>query len=145
MHSSNSTTDLHQACRLGELGAIQAALETDHSKINEREPGVRTRQLGWTPLYRTVICGNLPGSKFLLESQANPNLCNNLGDTPLHQAADNSQYELAELLMDFHANPNAAQNDGETPLHHAAFKGDVKMVRLLLKYGADPNQPSLLV
>ena len=92
-----------------------------------------------------MICGNLAGSKFLLESQANPNLSNNLGDTPLHQAADNSQYELAELLMDFHANPNAAQNDGETPLHHAAFKGDVKMVKLLLKYGADPNQPSLLV
>lgn len=126
--------DIQKACRLGDLAAIKKAYHADPTKLNHKD-----ESLGWTALYRTVICGHMKASQFLLKQGANPNTVNNLGETPLHQAADNSQYKLAELLLQFHSDPNLQQNDGDTPLHHAAFRGDSKMVELLLKNQADPN------
>lgn len=126
--------ELHKACRIGDLEAIKLAYHAKPDSLH-----VRDDNLGWSPLYRTVICGHVAASRFLLEMKADPNLSNKLGETPLHQVADNSQYTLAELLLEFRADPNSRQNEGDTPLHHAAFRGDVKMVQLLLKNGSNPN------
>lgn len=132
--TSPEVMELHKACRIGDLEAIKLAYQAKPESLHERD-----ENLGWSPLYRTVICGHVVASRFLLEMKSNPNLSNKLGETPLHQVADNSQYTLAELLLEFKADPNARQNEGDTPLHHASFRGDVKMVQLLLKHGADPN------
>mmetsp|Transcript_19195 Transcript_19195/g.35080 ORF Transcript_19195/g.35080 Transcript_19195/m.35080 type:complete len:457 (-) Transcript_19195:511-1881(-) len=132
--SGTEVMELHKACRIGDLDAIKLAYRAKPESLHERD-----ENLGWSPLYRTVICGHVAASRFLLEMKADPNLSNKLGETPLHQVADNSQYTLAELLLEFHADPNARQNEGDTPLHHASFRGDVKMVQLLLKSGANPN------
>ncbi|CAG9334807.1 unnamed protein product [Blepharisma stoltei] len=132
--SQTEILDIQKACRLGDLAAIKKAYHADPSKLNHKD-----ESLGWTALYRTVICGHIQASQFLLKQGADPNTVNNLGETPLHQAADNSQYELAELLLEYHADPNLQQNDGDTPLHHAAFRGDSKMIEILLKHHADPN------
>lgn len=131
--------DLQKACRLGDLTSIKNAYHANPEKLNEKD-----ESLGWTPLYRTVICGHFKACQFLLKCNADPNISNNLGESPLHQAADNSQYQIAELLLQYQADPNLQQNEGDTPLHHAAFRGDSKMVELLLKNNADPNLPNFM-
>lgn len=132
-------TDIHKACRTGDLSTIKHAYHLDPSRINTKD-----ESLGWTPLFRTVIFGHIKATKFLLKHGSNPNLVNSLGETPLHQAADNSQYIIAELLLNYNADPNKQQNDGDTPLHHAAFRGDTRMIEILLRHGADPNVPNTL-
>lgn len=71
--------DLHKACRLGNLCQIKQAYHNDPEKIDSQD-----ETLGWTPLYRTVICGHLEGAEYLLKLGANPNIVNSLGETPLH-------------------------------------------------------------
>jgi ankyrin repeat protein len=71
--------DLHKACRIGDMDFIRFSYEANPLKINDRD-----KSLGWTPLYRTVICGHSKASRFLLKNGADPNLANNLGETPLH-------------------------------------------------------------
>lgn len=129
-----SITDIHKACRTGDLATIKAAYHSDPSQVNTKDVS-----LGWTPLFRTVIFGHVKATKFLLKHGANPNLVNTLGETPLHQAADNSQYIIAEILLNFKADPNFQQSEGDTPLHHAAFRNDYRMLEILLRFGADPN------
>ena len=95
-------------------------------------------------MYRTVICGHLEATEYLLSIGADPNLKNNLGETALHQATDNSQAKLVKLLLKNKADPNVQQNgkvysDGNTPLHQSSFKGDDKIVGILLKHKADCN------
>jgi Ankyrin repeats (3 copies)/SAM domain (Sterile alpha motif)/Ankyrin repeats (many copies) len=131
--------DLQTACRMGDLSAIKNAYNKNKKNLNQKD-----EIFGWTPLYRTVICGNINACQFLLSSGADPNIPNNLGESPLHQASDNSQYQIAELLLKHHADPNLQQNEGDTPLHHAAFRGDLKIIQLLLNYQADPNLPNFM-
>lgn len=126
--------DIHRACRLGDTDLLQASLSSYPSGINAIDG-----KLGWTGLYRSVICGHSNTVELLLTSGADPNLKTHMGDTALHQAADNHRLEIASLLLKYHSNPNIQQNDGETPLHIACFKGDEEMVQLLLTHKADPN------
>lgn len=132
-------TDIHKACRTGDLATIKYSYHCDPTQINTKD-----ESLGWTPLFRTVIFGHVKATKFLLKHGANPNLVNTLGETPLHQSCDNSQYIISELLLSYKADPNFQQSEGDTPLHHACFRNDYKMIELLLRYGADGNIPNFL-
>ena len=73
--------DLHKACRLGDLKAIEFAYRAQPEKINSKDANVSVTQLGWSPLYRTVICGHLQAAEFLLKHGANPNITNNVSLT----------------------------------------------------------------
>lgn len=130
----NASEDIQRACRLGELSLLKEALQKCPDMINEKD-----LKLGWTGLYRSVICGHFDTSLFMLESGADPNIKTKMGDTALHQAADNRLYKLAELLIKYKADPDIQQNDGETPLHLSCFKGDFDMVKILLEAKSNPN------
>lgn len=135
---------LHQACRLGDLAAIAQAFKSHPAQVNSKDSNVPLTQLGWTPLYRSVVCGHMQATDFLLKHGADPNERNNvsssqLEETPLHHATDNGLWELAEMLIKHGAEVNVQQSDGDTPLHHAVFRGDERMVELLLAFGADCN------
>lgn len=129
-----SREDIQKACRLGDVEVINSIVKLFPDCINDLDS-----KLGWAPLYRTVICGHLEATAYLLALSADPNIQNRLGEAPLHQAADNNQLEIAQLLLQHNADPNVQQNDGDTPLHHAAFKGYAQIVQLLVQHGADPN------
>ena len=133
----NPSEDIQRACRLGDLDLLKAAIDKYPSGINESDS-----KLGWTGLYRSVICGHYTTSEYLLLSGAEPNLKTKMGDTALHQAADNKQYKLSKLLLKHKADPDVQQNDGETPLHLACFKGDFEMASILLEHQASPNIPN---
>lgn len=126
--------EIQKACRVGDVETLQRILSQDPSLLNMVDSKLR-----WSPLYRTVICGHIEATEFLLKQGADPNIKNNLGETPLHQAAENSQAKLVKLLLKYKADPNTQQNDGNTPLHQSSYKGDESIVSMLLKNKADPN------
>ena len=105
----------------------------DISKINILD------ECGWTPLYRTVIAGDLFASKILLEKGANPNIQCSMGETPLYQAVDMCKLDHVKLLINSGANPNIVQEDGISPLHAAVIRQNLLIVKYLLKNGGDPN------
>ena len=129
--------ELQRACRLGDLALLKRVADTYPHHINTVDA-----KLGWSPLYRAVICGHVDAARFLLKTGADPNLRNKVGEVPLHQAADSSSMKLAQVLLEFRADPNLQAQDGETPLHKAAKKGNHRMCWLLLKHKANPNIPN---
>ena len=126
--------EIKKACRLGDTSLLEESLSKYPGLINESDP-----KLGWTELYRSVVCGQYNIVEVLLQSDADPNIQTKMGDTALHRAASNKQRAIAKLLLTFKADPNIQQNDGESPLHQACIQGDCKMAKLLLHYKANVN------
>ena len=97
--------DIHQACRLGDLSSLKAALAACPSSLNSLDS-----QQGWSPLYRCVVCGHELATAYLIEQGANPNLRNQIGEGPLHQAAETGSIRIVRWLLDAGADPNLRQN-----------------------------------
>ena len=125
---------IHRACRIGDMNLLIKSLEAAPNDVNKS-----IQKLAWTPLHRSVICGHLNITEYLLLSGADPNLKTKTGDTALHTAVDSNRPDLIQTLIKFGADPNIQQDDGETPLHVASFKGNAEIVSLLLENKADPN------
>lgn len=130
---------LHKACRTGNAEGIEAILLKKPELAN-----VLDDDLGWSPLYRTIMCDHFEAAKTLLKHGALPNLTNRQGETSLHQAVCTSA-ALTKLLLDHGADPNVQQQDGDTPLHAAAFRGDEDIVKLLLENRAKADIKNYLV
>ena len=113
------------------------ALDASPSALNSRDP-----KLGWTPLYRAVICGHYDSARLLLKRGADPNIASRAGDSPLHIAADEGNVRLVKCLLEAKADTQVRQSDGETALHKAAAKGHHRACWLLLRHKADPNAQS---
>jgi ankyrin repeat protein len=129
--------DFHKACRLADVKSIKTIIKQNplyRDKIDSK--------LGWSPLYRSVVCNQPESVRVLIELGADPNIQNRLGESPLHQAASNNFTEIAEILLSNGADVNLAQNDGDTPLHLACTRGHESMVDLLLRFQADPSKVS---
>ena len=105
----------------------------DLSKINTLD------ECGWTPLYRTIIAGDLNASHILILKGADPNIQCSMGETPLYQAVDMCKLDHVKLLINNGANPNLTQEDGLSPLHAAVSRQNLLIVKFLLKKGANPN------
>ena len=110
----------------------------DLSKINIPD------ECGWTPLYRTVVAGDIFSATLLLNNGADPNIQCTMGETPLYQAVDMEKMDHIKLLLKNGADPNITNDDGLSPLHAAVYKQNVSIVKILLKYGANPNLKSKL-
>ena len=109
----------------------------DLSKINIPD------ECGWTPLYRTIIAGDIFSSTLLLNNGADPNIQCTMGETPLFQAVDMEKIEHVKLLLKNGANPNITNDDGLTPLHIAVINGNLEIINFMLEKGANPNITSL--
>ena len=105
MEVNSFPEEIQRACRLGDVESLKSFLTEHPLYLN-----IVDQKLRWSPLYRTVICGHIEATEFLLELGADPNLRNNLGETPLHQAADNSQAKIVKLLLNHKADSNIQQN-----------------------------------
>ena len=105
----------------------------DISKINILD------ECGWTPLYRTVIAGDLFASKTLINNGADPNIQCAMGETPLYQAVDMNKLDHVKLLINSGADPNILQEDGFSPLHAAVMRQNILIVKYLLINGGNPN------
>jgi ankyrin repeat protein len=105
MEVSSIPEDIQRACRLGDVNLLKKILKDQPRLLNQVDD-----KLKWSPLYRTVICGHLEATQYLLGLGADPNIKNNLGETALHQAVDNSQYKLVKILLKHKADPSMQQN-----------------------------------
>ena len=110
----------------------------DISKINEKD------ECDWTPLYRSIISGNLKASEVLLSNGADPNIQCSMNETALYQAVDMEKIDHVKLLLKNGADPNISQIDGLSPLHLAVSKQNILIIKCLLKYKANPNKQSSL-
>ena len=110
----------------------------DIKKINEKD------ECNWTPLYRSIISGNIKATEVLLNNGADPNIQCSMGETSLYQAVDMEKVEHVKLLLKHGADPNISQIDGLSSLHLAVLKQNVIIIKNLLKYKADPNKQSSL-
>lgn len=131
--------DLHRACRMGDLAAIEAALVNNPDGVNAVDT-----HTGWSVLYTAVICRHVKVVKTLLELGADPNQQSKVGEYPIHQAAESNQAAVTELLLRKGADPDVQQScnchlDGETALHIAAAKNFAEIIQVLLRYEADPS------
>ena len=126
--------EFHKSCRLGDLLSIESLLKSSPEIIHDLDPS-----LGWSAVYRSVVCGHFDAVSLLLRYSADPNFPNTSGETPLHQAVESDQFSIAELLLQHKADPNIAREDGDTPLHLAVSRSLSKMVSLLLSFGAEPE------
>ena len=107
----------------------------DIKKINEKD------ECDWTPLYRSIISGNLKASEILLNNGADPNIQCSMNETALYQAVDMEKIDHVKLLLKHNADPNITQIDGLSPLHLAVSKQNLLIIKFLLKYKANPNTP----
>ena len=110
----------------------------DINKINEKD------ECNWTPLYRSVISGNLKITEVLLNNGADPNIQCSMGETPLYQAVDMEKLDHVKLLLKHGADPNIPQIDGLSCLHSAVLKQNIIIIKYLLKFKANPNKQSSL-
>ena len=110
----------------------------DINKINEKD------ECDWTPLYRSIISGNLRASEVLLSNGADPNIQCSMNETALYQAVDMEKIDHVKLLLKHGADPNISQIDGLSPLHLAVSKQNLLIIKFLLKYKANPNKQSSL-
>ena len=105
----------------------------DLTKINSLD------ECGWTPLYRTIVAGDLDATHILLLKGADPNIQCSMGESPLYQAVDMCKLDHVKLLINNGANPNLTQDDGLSPLHAAVVRQNLLIIKYLLKNGANPN------
>jgi ankyrin repeat protein len=61
--------NMEKACRLGNMKAIKELVTNDPECLNEVD-----EKIGWTPLYRTVICSHVDATRLLIKLGANPNI-----------------------------------------------------------------------
>ena len=111
---------------------------SDIKRINEKD------ECNWTPLYRSIISGNIESTEVLLNNGADPNIQCSMGETSLYQAVDMEKIEHVKLLLKHGANPNISQIDGLSSLHLAVLKQNIIIIKNLLKYKANPNKQSSL-
>lgn len=95
---------------------------------------------GWTPIFFTVVNGNVQLLRTLIEHGASIHVANDAGWYPIHYAAGYAQVEvLNELLKNGASLECKNELNGWTPLHRAVHWGRVDGIKHLLNLGADVN------
>ena len=135
---SSETNKISEIKSLEKEDEILKLFCSDTEKINEKD------ECNWTPLYRSVIAGNLKATEILLNNGANPNIQCSMGETSLYQAVDMEKIEHVKLLLKHGADPNISQIDGLSSLHLAVSKQNILIIKYLLKFNANPNKQSTL-
>jgi len=115
---------------------IIAMLCTEQSeRVDVNAPDV----YGHSPLFYSVIQGDLEAVRIWIAVGADLNMLSFKERTPLLMAARYGRAEAARLLLEAgaRASLNISQATGETPLHLAAHFGHSHLVMMLLQHGAD--------
>ncbi|XP_068601711.1 ankyrin repeat and protein kinase domain-containing protein 1 [Brachionichthys hirsutus] len=122
---------MHLAALKGH-GATVVQLESQGGCVNTRGSD------GWTPLHLACQQNEPNVVDKLLESNADPNVCEDSdGWTPLHMACTSVSVSSVVHLLSHHADVNAMNAGKATALHLAAQHGFVPLVKTLVLNGAD--------
>lgn len=135
LRSQGARVDIFSGSALGDLAAVKALLDADHSLLDRLSPD------GWTALHLAAFFCRSDVVAYLIEQGADIHARSNnsMNNTPLHAVMPGGQRALVELLLARGADVNSRQEGGWVALHEAALRGDADLVSLLLDYHADPT------
>jgi uncharacterized protein len=131
----NRPYDACEAAALGDLTALNAALDRDADLISRRSSD------GWTPLHLAGFFGRDACAAYLIDNGAPLDALstNAIRNTPLHAAlAGATNPTLVRRLIFAGADVDARGESGVRPLHLAASRGDQALCDLLLARDAEP-------
>lgn len=120
--------------------AVCTAIKNDRIEIldylldNSGDVDLKDPSTKYTPLFYSVVFGNVDTTKSLLEHGADPNI--QIGETPLYRSLLSGKKDIMELLLKYHADPNIPNRFGNTSLVPAVEYGDLDTVKKLIKHGA---------
>ena len=123
---------LHQACRNGNVKAIEMASHSKEIDFNARDKN------GVTALHAACIKGHVHIVKYLIEHRTklkiNLNVTDHEGYTPLHYACHQGHLGVVALILDnsSHFLVDAPNNLGMTPFHVSCFWGKKHIVEYIL-------------
>lgn len=127
--------DACEAAALGDLSALNAALDRDADLISRRSGD------GWTPLHLAAFFGRDECAAYLIDNGAPLDALstNAIRNAPLHAAlAGTTNATLVRRLIFAGADVECRGEGGIQPLHLAASRGDAALCELLMTRGADP-------
>ena len=127
---------LYQACRDGDIPAVQQLLAAGGISVNAIDPETRL-----TPLMLAARYGHDVVVFMLTKAawSADVHLQNSRGDSALSLAAGAGKDDVIEALLLKKAQPDQANHSGRTPLAEAAAGGHLKAAALLIANGAQVN------
>ncbi|EDX16735.1 GD16494 [Drosophila simulans] len=134
-------TSLHIAAQLGNLEATQLIVDSYRTSrnitsflsfIDAQDEG------GWTAMVWAAELGHTDIVSFLLNQDADPNICDNDNNTVLHWSTlHNDGLDTITVLLQSGADCNVQNVEGDTPLHIACRHSVTRMCIALIANGAD--------
>jgi ankyrin repeat protein len=124
---------MDEACRKGDLEAVQAMCLADARRAGEKDAG------GVTPLHRAAAGNHVEVCEFLVQSKANINAVDRYLETPLKRAVYNGHVDVLIALLEMGADLNFPDSQGKMVIHHAAEQGHLQCVEMMLEKGASVN------
>ncbi|XP_017048163.2 LOW QUALITY PROTEIN: histone-lysine N-methyltransferase EHMT2 [Drosophila ficusphila] len=134
-------TCLHIAAKLGNVEATQLIVESYRASrnitsflsfIDAQDEG------GWTAMVWAAELGHTDIVSFLLNQEADPNICDNDNNTVLHWSTlHNDGLDTITVLLQAGADCNVQNVEGDTPLHIACRHSGTRMCIALIANGAD--------
>ena len=133
--SSPNSFDIFDACRTGDLAAIEKIYAADPDSIN------RADTKGFTPLILAAYNDQPAAVAFLLQKGVNPNAQDAAGNTALMGVCFKGYKDIAKQLIDAGADVNLRNANGAPALTFAATFGQLQIAEWLLQKGAQSNLP----
>ncbi|KAK3262981.1 hypothetical protein CYMTET_28191 [Cymbomonas tetramitiformis] len=127
LEPSTEYAELHEACALGDLKAVQ--------KWIDNNPG---RTVDFTPIVVSNsgrLYDHQGGTATDVTTSVDLDVHAASENTGLAYAASHGQLAVCNILLKNGADPNHVNRNGATPLHYACFRQNREIVRLLLQYG----------
>ena len=124
---------MEDACRKGDLAAVQAMCSADLRRAAESDA------VGVTPLHRAAAGNHVEVCEFLVQSKADINAVDRYRETPLKRAVYNGHVDTLIALLDMGADLNLPDSQGKMVIHHGAEQGHLQCVETMLEKGASVN------
>lgn len=124
-----SPLTFHEACKMGNLKAVQECIEKKQSLDTQDSKGI-------TALGYAVGANRIAVVKQLLDARANPHSVDASGNSAMHYAAGYGRKELLEYLLKIGVNVNQSNAKGQTPLSVATINKHTPTIEILKAAGA---------
>jgi hypothetical protein len=126
---------LQEACKFGDLGAVQKYLAETESNKSLRDIDAKD-QKGITCLGYAIGANRMPIAKLLMENGADATKVDNGGNTGLHYAASYGRKDMVDFLVGKGLDMNQTNAKGMTPLKCAMTNKQAGTIDLLKTKGA---------
>ena len=130
-----------KGCNFRSLACVNTATKNRNTKIVEflienHAEFMGEEKTNKIPLIIAVNNNDYNTAKVLLESGADPNMCNETSSS-LHIACKCSNATMVTLLLSYGAFVNVPDMNGNKPIIIASYRGNTEIVKVLIEHGAE--------